>query len=293
MSDITARAPIVTFSYIQWGPVIAGAVAAAALAAVLHSFAAAIGLSVSSTSPTWRDASFALFLLSGFYLLIVALASYSFGGYIAGFLCERTAVPADPADTELRDHLHGLLVWALATLLSLMLVFAAATATTRLTAPSGGSGPSSSVAGESPIAFDVDRLLRSDRRPAEAAADVSSTRAEVSRILLTASGHSGVAPEDRDYLIRLVGLRTGLAAPDAGRRVDTAITSAKNNLSRARRSATILAFMAGASALLGAVAAWFAAGAGGQHRRDATGYRMSVLGRRQQSGAEYGKSGAN
>ena len=280
MSDVTARTPIVTVSYIQWGPVVAGAIAAAALAAVLHSFAAAIGLSVGSTSPTWRDASFALLLLSGFYLLIAALASYGLGGYIAGFLCERHAAPADPEDMELRDNLHGLLVWGLATLLTLMLVFAAATATTRLAAPSGGTGPSTSVAGENTIAFDVDRLLRSDRRPAEAAADISSTRAEVSRILLTASGHSGVAPEDRDYLIRLVGLRTGLAAPDAGRRVDAAIASAKNNIARARRAATILAFMAGASALLGAVAAWFAAGAGGQHRRDATVYRLSILGRR-------------
>lgn len=278
MSDVTTRPPIATVSYIQWGPVVAGAIAAAALAAVLHSFAAAIGLSVSSTSPTWRDASFGLMLLSGFYLLVAALASYGFGGYIAGFLSERTAVLADAADTELHDHLHGLLVWALATLLSLLLVFAAATAATRLAAPSGGSGPSTSVAGENTIAFDVDRLLRSDRRPAEATADISS--AEVSRILLTASGHSGVAPEDRDYLIRLVGLRTGLAAPDAGRRVDAAIASAKNNIARARRGATILAFMAGASALLGAVAAWFAAGAGGQHRRDATVYRLSILGRR-------------
>jgi len=46
--------------YLQWGPVVAGAIAAAALALVLHAFALGIGLSVSSTAPTWRDASFAL-----------------------------------------------------------------------------------------------------------------------------------------------------------------------------------------------------------------------------------------
>ena len=60
------------FRYIQWGPVIAGALLAAALASVLHTFAAAIGLSMSSTSPTWRDTSFVLVLLSGLYLLLVA-----------------------------------------------------------------------------------------------------------------------------------------------------------------------------------------------------------------------------
>src|SRR4051794_15509626 len=134
MSDTTVtRLP--TVSYIEWGPVVAGAIAAAALAAVLHSFAAAIGLSLNSASPTWRDASFALLLLSGFYLLVAALASYGLGGYVAGFLCERNAVPADPADRELRDNFHGLLVWGLATLLTLLLVFVATSATTRLAAP--------------------------------------------------------------------------------------------------------------------------------------------------------------
>ena len=61
---------------VQWGPVIAGALTAAALASVLHGFAAAIGMSVTSTAPTWRDASIALWLLSGLYLIAVALASY-------------------------------------------------------------------------------------------------------------------------------------------------------------------------------------------------------------------------
>ena len=69
---------------IQWGPIIAGGIAAAALALVLHSFAVAIGLSVSSTAPTWRDASIALVLLSGLYLLLAAIVSYGFGGYLAG-----------------------------------------------------------------------------------------------------------------------------------------------------------------------------------------------------------------
>jgi hypothetical protein len=40
--------------------IIGGAIAAAALALVLRSFALAIGLTVSSTDPTWRDARIAL-----------------------------------------------------------------------------------------------------------------------------------------------------------------------------------------------------------------------------------------
>ena len=267
--------------YIQWGAVFAGAVTAAALATVLHAFAAAIGLAVSSTAPTWRDASVGLWVLSGVYLILVALAAYGLGGYVAGLLRDRVAAVTRPDEIELRDNVHGLLVWAVATLITVFLVLAAASASTRLAAPSGGNaGPAASVAGENTIAFDIDRLLRGERRTPENS-DIAVTRAEVARILLTSSGHSGVAAEDRAYLARLVSLRTGLAAPEAERRVDTAIASAKENIARARRSTTILAFMAGAAALLGAAAAWFAAAVGGQQRDDAGGSgRWNVLGRR-------------
>src|SRR4051812_44963349 len=56
MSD-RVGAPLLATNYVQWGPVIAGAFTAAALATVLHAFAGAIGLAVSSAAPTWRDAS--------------------------------------------------------------------------------------------------------------------------------------------------------------------------------------------------------------------------------------------
>jgi hypothetical protein len=248
----------------QWGPIVAGSIAAAALGLVLHSFAAAIGLAVSSTAPTWRDASVALWLLSGVYLIAVALATYGLGGYIAGRLRNRfTNVSAD--EVEARDGTCGLLVWALATLMTGLMIAIAATAATRLAAPaSAGAGVSSSVVGENVIALELDRLLRSERRVPDV--DINYTRSEAARILLTASSHSGVAAEDRNYLVRLVAARTGLAGPDAERRVDTALGNAAQDIARARRSTVILAFMAGVAALLGAAAAWFAACAGGKHR---------------------------
>jgi predicted transcriptional regulator len=247
--------------YLQWGPIVAGAIAAAALALVLHVFAVAIGLSVSSTAPTWRDASFALVLLSGLYVVLAAFASYGFGGYLAGLMCTRLS---SREDAELRDGLHGLLVWALATLLAALIGLATAQSLTRLAAPSGGqAGPSTSVGGENLIAYDLDRLFRAERRPN---ADLDYPRAEAARILLTTASHRGMQPEDRAYLVRLTAPNTGLAQPDAERRVDEVAARAKENISRARRSAVILAFTAGAAALLGAAAAWFAACAGGRVR---------------------------
>jgi hypothetical protein len=260
-SDSRPLPVLATIPYPEWGPVIAGAIAAAALALVLHSFALAIGLAVSSTASTWRDASFALMALSGLYVIMAALASYGLGGYLAGLMRARLS---SREDAELRDGMQGLLVWALATLLTAVIGLATLQSLTRLGAPSGGqAGPSASVAGENIIAYDLDRLFRSERRNA---ADLEYPRAEAARILLTTSSHRGMQPEDRAYLVRLTAAHTGLAPPDAERRVDEVAARAKENISRARRSAVILAFTAGAAALLGAAAAWFAACAGGRVR---------------------------
>jgi hypothetical protein len=75
-----------------------------------------------------------------------------------------------------------------------------------------------------------------------------------------------VSTDDRAYLARLTASVTGLSAPDAEKRVDTVIGQARENIRKARRSGVILAFMAGAAALVGAAVAWFAACAGGEHR---------------------------
>jgi hypothetical protein len=237
--------------------------AAAALGFVLHSFALAVGLSLSSTAPTWRDASFALVFLSGLYVVLVALAAYGFGAYVAARLRSRLA-PAPAEDIEFGDGMHGLLVWALATLLTAVLALAALQALPRLAAPAAGAaGPASSLGSENLIAYDLDRLFRGERRPAT---DMSYARAEAGRILLTTASHSGIAADDRAYLVRLVAATTGLPPADAERRVTEVAANAKADIDRARRSAVLLGFMTGAAALLGAAAAWFAAAAGGRHR---------------------------
>jgi len=249
--------------YVQWGPAIAGALAAAALAFVLHAFAAAIGIATSSTAPTWRDASVALQLLSGLYLVLVAILSLAVGGYIAGRM--RSSIEGSADEIEFRDGTQGLLVWAIAMILTVLMSWAAAQSVARLVAPSAGqSGSAQSVAGENIIAFELDRLFRADKRPQNV--DLTYPRSEAARILLSAAGHRGVLPEDRAYLIRLVAANTGLAPPEAEKRADTVIAQARDSIRKARRAGIILAFMAGAAALLGAAVAWFASCEGGKHR---------------------------
>lgn len=245
--------------YVQWGPAIAGAVTAAAVALVLDSFGAAIGLAVSSTAPTWRDSSAALQLLSGLYLVLVAIAAFGLGGYLAGRM--RRPLPGNADEVEFRDGSLGLVAWAIAVILTALTTWAVAQSLSRLAAPSSAT---QSVAGENLIAYDLDRLFRAERRPQNT--DIRYARSEAARILLTSTGHTGVTPDDRNYLVGLTATETGLPRPDAERRADSVIAQARDDIRKARRAAVILAFMAGAAALLGAAVAWFASCAGGRHR---------------------------
>ena len=251
-------------SFLQWTPVIAGALVASALSLVLIAFGSAIGLSILSSSPTWRDASPALAVLSGLFLLLTAVASFGLGGYVAGRLRERWHQSAHNDVVEFRDGTHGVVAWALAVVITGLVVAASAAAIA-----SRGVQPATSpvaTTGEPLIAYELDRLFRAGQRPFEG--DLTYTRAEAGRILLAATGRRGIAPEDRTYLVRLVAARTGISQPDAERRVDDAIAGATTAVQKARRSAVILAFATAVSLLVGAAAAWYASCVGGRHRDD-------------------------
>ena len=249
---------------VYWAAVIAGAIAAAALSFVLLTFGTGIGLAVASTSPTWRDTSLGLWILSGTYLVFTAVVSFALGGYIAGHM--RARVGGMSEGTLFRDGLHGLMVWALAIVIGAVLALATAHAIAPAAVPGGGqAGLSTSVAGENSIAYELDQLFRSDRPPGRDV-DMIYTRAEAARILLTSSGHNGVSPEDRDYLARIVSSRAEVSPQEAISRVNTIIPRAHDALKRARESAVLMAFMAAAALLLGAAVAWYAAREGGYER---------------------------
>jgi hypothetical protein len=251
-------------SFLQWTPVIAGAFVASALSLVLIAFGAAIGLSIVSSSPTWRDASPTLALLSGLFLLLTALASFGLGGYVAGRLRERWHPGAHSDVVEFRDGTHGVVAWALAIVIAGIITAAsAASLASKTVQPS--TAPAATT-GEPLIAYELDRLFRGDRRPVEG--DIAYSRAEAGRILLAATGRRGITSDDRAYLVRLIAARTGIAQPDAERRVDDAISAATTAVQKARRSAVILGFATAVSLLAGAAAAWYASCVGGRHRDD-------------------------
>jgi hypothetical protein len=247
--------------FVGWTPIVLGALVATALSSILLVFGATIGLSVTSAAPSWRDASAALAILSGLYLIIQAAISFGVGGYVAGRT--RTAATAsDAVEIEYRDGAHGLGAWALAVVLGTLL--AALVGSAALTRSNGNAPSGRTSAAEPLLSYEIDRMFRPAKRVTNV--DLSQERAEAGRILLTTSSHSGISSDDRAYLVQLVATITGLTGPDADRRVDAAIANSATAISRSRRSSVILAFSIAAALLLGAVVSWAGASAGGRHR---------------------------
>jgi hypothetical protein len=190
---------------------------------------------------------------------LVALGSYGLGGYLAGRV--RSSWKTNQEEIEFRDGAHGLLVWALASVVGAVLIGASATllasATTTSTANQRGTSTEPAF-----LAVELDRLFRSDKRPE--AVD-GETRAEAGRILLSGIGRD-VRPDDRTYLVRLISARTGMAPAEADKRLAQVLAETREAGRRTRASGIIVGFSTAAALALGAVAAWFAAGIGGQHR---------------------------
>jgi hypothetical protein len=114
MADIlvTERAGISTgTSYVEWAPIIAGAVLAGALSLLLLQFGTAIGLAAdyaitsADSDLAWRIVAITI------WLFWIELLASLLGGYLAGRM--RSPIPdATPHEAEFRDGVHGLLVWA-------------------------------------------------------------------------------------------------------------------------------------------------------------------------------------
>lgn len=102
-------------TYIEWSAVIAGSVLASAISIILVHFGNAIGLSVMSDYDSAQQAKVAVFTV-GLWLFWAQLAASISGGYLAGRM--RSPMDGKPHETEIRDGAHGLLVWALSTVLA-------------------------------------------------------------------------------------------------------------------------------------------------------------------------------
>jgi hypothetical protein len=276
-TPMAARTDTVSPSFVEWSAVLAGAVLAAALSFVFLTFGAAIGLSATSPWPNSGVSVKVVASLAIFWALAQQIGSLMAGGYVAGRM--RTRWHETGHEAEFRDGLHGGLVWAVGVLISALLVFATAGLAARTAADLVGKAASSSDA----MDVVIDAMLRPTAAqagpppaPAGAAAPPrraasntpvgDETRAEISRILAASVTKGSLSTENRTYLAQLVAQRTGLSQQEAERRVDAAVTAAREAADKARRAAALTGFVTAAGLILSFGAAWWAALKGGQHR---------------------------
>lgn len=273
MAPSTATGPaglVARTSYVDWPAVIAGAISASAISFVLLAFGAAIGLSLTSPWPhAWGLGASGLAILAAIWVLLSQVGSFAAGGYLGGRLRARFT-DAAASEVEFRDGAHGFLVWALGALLGAWLLgttLGAATRTGAHAAAAIGAGAASHPDAASNAADFLFRGQRAGPAPdANASAALERNRAEAARIVAYSITGGELAQRDRTYLAQLVAARTGLAQPEAERRVDEAITEARATVDRARKSAVLASFLTAASLLISAAAACAAANLGGKHR---------------------------
>lgn len=272
-------------SGVSWGAVLGGAVAAAALSLILLMLGAGLGLS--SVSP-WSYNAKVMGISTIAWLAFTQLAASGIGGYIAGRLRTRWLNVHDN-EVYFRDTAHGMLAWAVASLLTAGLLTSAATSVLGGAADVAGTAVSATttLAGNAkvnPVDYFTDLLLRSEQVTVAADSTVinssgnsNGVRLEVSRILSTNVVNGALSPSDRDYLARLVARRADMSQMDATKRVDAVFEQFNKSVTETRNSAKIAADQARKAAansalwmfvalLLGAFVASLAATLGGRQR---------------------------
>lgn len=101
-------------SYVSWGAILAGASVSGAISLVLLHFGSAIGLAGIMDNTLTEPVKAGVVVTIGLWLIWVAVISSLAGGYIAGRM-RTPAIEATEHEREVRDGIHGGIVWAVAT----------------------------------------------------------------------------------------------------------------------------------------------------------------------------------
>jgi hypothetical protein len=251
-------------SAVSWAAIVAGGLACAALTLVLLAFGTGMGFSVVSPWSGSGVSSTTFSILTGLYLIVVAMLSSSIGGYLAGRLRKKW-VGVHTHEAYFRDTAHGFLAWAFATVLSAAVLGTAASQI--IGGAAGGlaqTTESATARPTGPVQGYLDSMLRSDPAANRNAADTAASRGELGRLLAPALLKGGdVSAADRTYMAQVVAARTGLSQADAEKRVSDVISEAKTAADNTRKAAAKLFLWLTVSLLVGGFSASLAATEGG------------------------------
>lgn len=247
-------------SYVDWGAILAGAAVAVGVSAVFTAFGAAVGLGSISARPG-QGLGFGSVVLTGLFLVVTMVLAYMGGGYVAGRM-RRRVDGASPEESAARDGIHGLVVWALGTIVGAMMLAnavtgavnaagsAAATAVEAAgSAVSGiaqGAGAAVQGAGQlaggavagaaaadggqgdilpglsHPLDYATDNLLRSEATAPDEFSN-ETIRREIGNILTNVVRTGDLKAEDRAYLESAIAARTTLTQPEVAARIDQTV----------------------------------------------------------------------
>lgn len=254
-------------SAVSWGAIFAGAAAAASLALMLLMLGAGLGLT--SISP-WENQGLAagtVGIAAIAWLTFTQIVASGMGGYLAGRLRTKW-VDTHTNEIYFRDTAHGFLTWAVALLVSAVLL------TTTISSLIGGSakvvgsvaggatatavnnaGEGSSMLSKSSMEYFTRSLFRASgstpagnsnasgndvmsmNQPAPPKAESPAQLAEVTGIFAN-SIYSGALPQDDlTYVAQLVSQNTGISQQEAEQRVQAVYDKAQANLKEAKEKA--------------------------------------------------------
>lgn len=262
-----------SYSRISWGAVVAGAVVAAATMLVLSFLGVAIGAGALHLTQASAADLRSYGLGAGIWTAVDLILSMAFGGYVAARL--------SGTHSHLDAELHGITVWAVATLLATLLLaqlasLAIGAASTATSAATGSvTGSLAQPAGPATLLDRLQESLTASSDPTQ------MTRTQIGGEIAMLTGrllaNGTLADTERDRLTTLVAAQDDLTREEAGRRVARMQQEASVIRAQARAAADTAAAGAalGAKAifsalLLGLGAAMLGAWVGTRHARALT-----------------------
>jgi hypothetical protein len=264
-------------SAVSWAAIIGGAFVIAVVTIMLLALGSGLSLSSVSAWPGSGVSVTSFTVMTAIWLIVVQWLSAALGGYVTGRLRTHWA-GVHSHEVFFRDTAHGLLTWAVASVIGIGLLASGASAIVGAGAHAAGnlvSGAATQGATEAAGAggalngYFVDQLFRSDHDTGSS----QDSRAEVMRILAASAQSGSVSDGDKTYVAQLVSARAGVSQDEARKRVDNLISEeqaaeqkARAAAEQARKAAASLSFYTFFSMLIGAFIASAAAALGGRSR---------------------------
>jgi hypothetical protein len=267
-ADGAAASASPSTSAASWPAIIAGAFVAAAVTLILLALGSGLGFASISPWPGRGVTATTFAATTAIWLILTQWVSAGFGGYLAGRLRTRW-IGTHSHEVFFRDTAHGLITWAVASVLVAAAIGSSIGAAGRAVGAAGRTTAGAASAVSHGSAYDIDRLLR----PADVGAPQADPKPEVAHIIANAADTGDIPDGDRAYLVRLVAARTGITLEDAQKRVDgfwsdvkDAEAKAKATADAARKVAAKASIYLALSMLLGAFIASVSAALGGRLR---------------------------